>query len=128
MSYLCTCAAPVSLKRGNLKAYLKWLETNKHKTGRLNHSKAITFGMPAGRGRKGERQPRSRCGKHTTNNETPCHARQIFQTEKGYTICTQHKASQVLPLIKHRRIHSTQLCLIHQAILLLEHDFINHNC
>ena len=34
-------------------------------------SKAITFEMPAGRGRKGERQPRSRRGKQTTSMVVP---------------------------------------------------------
>ena len=57
--------------------YLKWLVANKRKNGGLNYSKAITFGMPAGRGRKGERPPRSRRGKQTTGmvvprNPLPC--------------------------------------------------------
>ena len=67
-SYLC---AHASLKRGTLEAYLKWLVANKRKTGGLNYSKAITFGMPAGRGRKGERQLRSRRGKQTTSMVVP---------------------------------------------------------
>ena len=55
------------LKRGTLEAYLKWLVTNKRKSGDLNYSKAITFGMPAGRGRKGERPPRSRRGRQSAS-------------------------------------------------------------
>ena len=47
------------------------LVATKRKTGGLNYSKAITFGMPAGRGRKGERQPRSRRGKQTTSMVVP---------------------------------------------------------
>ena len=70
-SYLCAHAVAASLKRGTLEAYLKWLVANKRKTGGLNYSKAITFGMPAGRGRKGERQPRSRRGKQTTSMVVP---------------------------------------------------------
>ena len=76
-SYLCAHAVAASLKGGNLEMYLKWLVANKRKTGGLNYSKAITFGMPAGRGRKGERPPRSRRGKQTTSmvvprNPLPC--------------------------------------------------------
>ena len=70
-SYLCAHAAAASSRRGILEAYLKWLVANKRKTGGLNYSKAITFGMPAGRGRKGERQPRSRRGKQTTSKVVP---------------------------------------------------------
>ena len=51
--------------------YIKWLVANKRKTSRLNYSNAITFGMPAGRGRKGERQPRSRRGKQATSVVVP---------------------------------------------------------
>ena len=70
-SYLCAHAVVASLKRGTLEAYLKWLVANKRKTGGLSYSKAITFGMPAGRGRKGEPQPRSRRGKQTTSMVVP---------------------------------------------------------
>lgn len=70
-SYLCPHAVAASLKRGTLEAYFKWLVANKRKTGGLNYSKAITFGMPAGRGRKGERQPRSRRSKQTTRMVVP---------------------------------------------------------
>ena len=70
-SYLCAHAVAASLKRGTLEAYLKWLVATKRKTGGLNYSKAITFGMPAGRGRKGERQPRSRRGKQPTSMVVP---------------------------------------------------------
>ena len=65
-SYLCAHAVAASLKRGTLEVYLKWLVANKRNTGGLNYSRAIAFGMPTGRGRKGERQPRSRRGKQTT--------------------------------------------------------------
>ena len=70
-SYLCAHVVAASLKRGTLEAYLKWLVANKRKTGGLNYSKAITFGMPAGRGRKVERQPRSRRCKQTTSMALP---------------------------------------------------------
>ena len=61
----------LSLKRGTLEVYLKWLVANKRNTGGLNYSRAIAFGMPTGRDRKGERQPRSRRGKQTTSMVIP---------------------------------------------------------
>ena len=70
-SFLCAHAVAASLKRGTLEAYLKWLVANKRKTGGLNYSKAITFGMPAGRGRKGERPPKSRRGKQPASVVVP---------------------------------------------------------
>ena len=66
-SCLCAHAVAASLKRGTLEAYLKWLVTNKRKSGGLNYSKAITFGMSAGRGGKGERPPRSRHGRQSAS-------------------------------------------------------------
>ena len=47
------------------------LAANKRKTGGLNYSKAITFGMPAGRGRKGDRPPWSRRGKQSASVVLP---------------------------------------------------------
>ena len=70
-SYLCAHAVAASLKRGTLEVYLKWLVANKRNTGGLNYSRAIAFGMTAGRDRKGERQPRSRRGKQTTSMVIP---------------------------------------------------------
>ena len=51
-SSLCAHAVAASLKLGTLEAYLKWLVASKRKTGGINYSRAITHGMPAGRGRK----------------------------------------------------------------------------
>ena len=70
-SCLCAHALAALFKRGTLEAYLKWLVANKRKIGGLNYSKAITFGMPAGRGRKGERPPRSRRGKQSASVVVP---------------------------------------------------------
>ena len=58
---------------------------NKRKTGGLNYSKPITFGMPAGRGRKGEKPPRSRRGKQSTSVVVPRNPSSSFvasQTKK----------------------------------------------
>ena len=70
-SCLCAHAVAASMRRGTPEAYLKWLVANKRKTGGLNYSRAITFGMPAGRGRKGERPPRSRRGKQSASVVVP---------------------------------------------------------
>ena len=40
--------------------------------------------------------------------------------------CFSHRASQVLPLIKHSWVNCTQLCIIHQAFLSMEDVFIIH--
>ena len=68
-SSICAHAVAACLKKSmksSLDVYLQlWLVANKRKSGGLNYSKAITFGMPAGRGRKGERAPRSRRDKQT---------------------------------------------------------------
>ena len=61
------CRGVIKKLRGTLEVYPKWLMANKRKTGGLNYSKAIKFGMPAGRGRKGKRPPRSRRGKQSVS-------------------------------------------------------------
>ena len=60
------------------------------------------------------------------SHETPCHARQHRRTEHSYIICIPPCASQAFPLIKRSRVHCTQLCIIHQAFLSMEHVFIIH--
>ena len=42
------------------KEFLRWLARSKRNKGGINYSKAITFGMPEGRGRKGEKSPRKK--------------------------------------------------------------------
>jgi hypothetical protein len=46
--------------------FLRWLVTSKRKTGGVNYSEAISFGMPKGRGRKGEAAPRKRNNRKVT--------------------------------------------------------------
>ena len=53
----------------------------------------------------------------------PCHARQHRRTEHSYIICISPCSSQAFPLIKRSRVHCTQLCIIHQAFLSMEHVF-----
>ena len=48
------------VKKSRLMDFLRWLVTSKRKTDGVNYSEAISFGMPKGRGRKGEAAPRKR--------------------------------------------------------------------
>ena len=113
-SYLCAHAVAVTLKRGTLEVYLKWLVANKRKTGGLNYSKAITFGMPAGRGRKGGRPPRSRRGRQTTSvvvprNPSPYASNNVASQHQTYPNEAQlHNLYPALyqPSVAH---HQTQL-------------------
>ena len=97
---------------------------NKRKISGLNYSKAITFGMPAGR-------VVCQCGGPGCSCETP---RQVLwqinpknsQTERNYMICIPHQARLVLPLIIYSWVHCTQLCIIHQAFLSTEQVFLIH--
>ena len=92
--------------------------------------------MPAGRGRKGGRQPRGRRGKQTTSMvvpRNPMPSPSIGANEcENYLDVPQlheffpHRASQVLPLIKRSWVHCTQLCIIHRAFLSMEDVFIIH--
>ena len=68
---LCSHAVRASLKRGSLDLFLKWLVATKRKAGGLNYSKAITFGMPAGRGKKGERPQTRRHGQQSSRMVIP---------------------------------------------------------
>ena len=90
---------------------------NKPKTGGLNNTTAITFGMPAGRGRKGETPPRSRRGKQSTSVVVPRNPNQSQTYPDGYIIYIPHQDSQVLALTKYSWVRSTQLCIFHQAFL-----------
>ena len=85
-SSICAHAVAASMTKGNLDVYLKWLVANNRKSGGINYSKAITYGMPAGRGRKGGRPPRSRRGKQTTSAVIP-------------RIATPRAAIQMTPMV-----------------------------
>jgi hypothetical protein len=60
---ICSHVVLACLKKGHLPKFLNWLIAAKRKTGGINYSQAITYGMPAGRGRKGSKPPRKRQGK-----------------------------------------------------------------
>ena len=53
-----TLAACLAIDR--LKDFLSWLVSTKRNSGGINLSAAVAYGMPKGRGRKGERAPRKR--------------------------------------------------------------------
>ena len=53
-----TLAACLAINR--LKDFLRWLVSTKRNSGGINLSAAVAYGMPKGRGRKGERAPRKR--------------------------------------------------------------------
>ena len=59
-SSICAHAIAASVKINRLDAFLKCLVTTKRKTGGISYSKAITFGMPSGRGRRPNQPPRKR--------------------------------------------------------------------
>ncbi len=53
-SFICAHVIVACLKKSRLVDFLRWLVTSKRKTGGVNYSEAVSFGMPKGRGRKGE--------------------------------------------------------------------------
>ena len=57
-AFVCAHTIATSLKLDRLDAFLKWLVTMKRKTGGINYSRAITYGMPTGRGKKPNQAPR----------------------------------------------------------------------
>ena len=67
---LCSHVLAACLKKQRLNNYLKWLTSTKRKTGGINYTSAITYGMPAGRGRKGNKAPRKRGNKQSTSTCT----------------------------------------------------------
>ena len=69
-SSICAHVIAASVKINRLDAFLKWLVTTKRKTGGINYSKAIKFGMPSGRGRKPNQHPRKRSeAKHPSTDD-----------------------------------------------------------
>lgn len=57
---ICAHALAACLTTDRLKDFLRWLVSTKRNSGGVNLSAAVTYGMPKGRGRKGERAPRKR--------------------------------------------------------------------
>ena len=67
-SSVCAHSVSASIKQKRIAEFIKWLSSTKRNAGGINFSKAITFGMPKGRGRKGEKAPR-KVGKSKTRQE-----------------------------------------------------------
>ena len=57
---ICAHTLTACLTTERLKDFLRWLVSTKRNSGGVNLSAAVTYGMPKGRGRKGERAPRKR--------------------------------------------------------------------
>lgn len=89
-AFVCAHAIAASIKVNRLEAYLKWLVTTKRKTGGINYSKAITHGMPSGRGRKPNQAPRKRSkSKHPSRDSVtvlPRISPQLVQTVQPNTV------------------------------------------
>ncbi len=51
---VCAHVIAACLKMSRLPDFLRWFVATKRKTGGVNYSRAVSFGMPKGRGRKGE--------------------------------------------------------------------------
>ena len=57
-SSVCAHSVAACVMKKRIPGFCKWLSSTKRNIGGINFSKAITFGMPKGRGRKGEKAPR----------------------------------------------------------------------
>ena len=57
---VCAHVVAACIKTDRTKQFLRWLVCSKRTKGSTNLSKAVTFGMPKGRGRKGEKAPRKK--------------------------------------------------------------------
>ena len=57
-AFVCADTIATCVKLNRFDAFLKWLVTTKRKTAGINYSKAISHGMPTGRGRKPNKTPR----------------------------------------------------------------------
>ena len=57
---ICAHVIAACLKTSRLSNFIQWFVTKKRKSGGINYSRAVSFGMPRGRGRKGEAPPRKR--------------------------------------------------------------------
>ena len=57
---ICAHVIAACLKTSRLSNFSQWFVTKKRKSGGINYCRAVSFGMPRGRGRKGEAPPRER--------------------------------------------------------------------
>ena len=57
---ICKHTLAVNIKEKTMAEYFRWFVSSQRRSGGINLSKAITFGMPQGRGKKGNRAPRKK--------------------------------------------------------------------
>ena len=101
---ICTHVLVACLKMSGLKDFLNWFVTAKRRTGEVNYTRAVSFGMPVGRGRKGEAPPqkrKKRCPPATQvqRNETPpTNTRPFFQpSEREHQFSAPAAQAQQIP-------------------------------
>jgi hypothetical protein len=75
---ICAHVLVACLKMSRLKDFLHWFVTTKRRTGGVNYTRAVSFGMPAGRGRKGEAPPRKRKKRSPATTQVPRNETQQF--------------------------------------------------
>ena len=67
-SSVCAHTVSASIKQKRIAGFINWLLCTKWNSGGINFSKGITYGMPKGRGRRGEKAPQ-KVGKSKTGQE-----------------------------------------------------------
>ena len=104
---ICTHVLVACLKMSRLKDLINWFVTAKRKTGGVNYTRAVSFGMPVGRGRKGEAPPRKRKKRYppatqVQRNETPPkNTRPFFQpSEREHQFSAPAAQAQQTPTFR----------------------------
>lgn len=81
-SSICAHSLVAFMKQGRIKEFISWLARTKRNTGGINFSNAITFGMPKGRGKKGERAPR-KVGKNSSKKQPTTVVSRVSDVSSG---------------------------------------------
>ena len=96
-SFICAHVIAACVKKSRLMDFLRWLVTSKRKTGGVNYSEAISFGMPKGRGRKGEAAPRKRNNRKVTKQSVTVQRVPTENTQQVQPISPTSPSTQVPP-------------------------------
>ena len=105
-----TLAACLAIDR--LKDFLRWLVSTKRNSGGINLSVAVAYGMPKGRGRKGERAPRKRSvGNKKTVKKSGVSSATWLQQQRWFsaTFCVPQRASFIAAIIKPLPVRSDSI-------------------
>ena len=94
-SSLCAHTLAACLKVKRLDEYLKWLLMTQRKTGGINYTKAITHGMPAGRGRKPNEKPRKRTKRNHPSTDDLIVVPRTSLEQSNFI--TQRQAEPIIP-------------------------------